>query len=236
MRPVRVIPHRMRHAIRFRADLLRDLPERLDRIETLMLETHEQHVERSKRRWQNALPDPDLTFARRLSGDAFIAKAIEHGAFGPGKSVVEVGPGYGRLLDAALKAGVKFGSWHGIDLSPHNVRFLEERFPEQSWVCADAESVELAVRPDTVLSSLTLKHVYPSFERALANVARGASKVVVDLIEGERRYFERADTYIRWYRRDEVEEIFGRAGFRVVFDRVEHDPDHVRLLAVGYPG
>jgi SAM-dependent methyltransferase len=236
----KVVPHRYRHAVRVRVDALRefrDLPRRLDRLETLVLESHEQHRERGQRRWKDAQPDANLTFGRPLSGDAFVEKAARHGAFGAGKTIVEIGPGYGRLLEAAVRAGVEFERWVGIDLSAKNVAYLEGRFGDRaSFVHADAETVALDRPADTVLSSLTLKHIYPSFETALRNVAAGAQTVVVDLIEGDRRYFQHdGATYIRWYRRDEVEAIFASCGFTVRFDLVEHDADHHRLLVVGSP-
>jgi SAM-dependent methyltransferase len=239
-----VLPQSVRHYVRTRQAAIRDVldaPRRLTRLETLMLESHERIHERSQERWASASPDEELTFGRALTGDAFVAKAELHGAFGDGKTVVEVGPGYGRLLDAALRRGVPFARWVGVDLSPHNVAHLRERFGSDDrceFVNEDAERVALEARADTVLSSLTLKHFYPSFEAALANLVRQAdpgATVVIDLIEGERRYFEDdARTYIRWYTRDEVTGIFQRCGCEVTaFDRVEHDPDHVRLLVVG---
>jgi SAM-dependent methyltransferase len=238
-----VLPHPLRHAVRRRVDALREyreLPQRLERLETLLLESQDGVHERSQRRWAQAAPDVDLTFGRKLTGDAFVAKAAEYGAFGEGKAVVEVGPGYGRLADAALRRGVEFGRWIGVDLSRSNVEHLRERFGADArfeFLNADAETVELPGEADTLVSSLTLKHFHPSFEAALANIAgrmRTGATIVIDLIEGDRRYFEDdAETYIRWYRRDEVSSIFERCGCEVTaFDTVEHDPEHLRLLVV----
>jgi SAM-dependent methyltransferase len=241
-----VLPRSVRHYVRARQAAIRDVldaPRRLTRLETLMLESRERTHERSQERWSSASPDEELTFGRALTGDAFVAKAELSGAFGDGKTVVEIGPGYGRLLDAALRRGVPFARWVGVDLSPHNVAHLRERFGVDGrceFVNEDAERVALDGPADTVLSSLTLKHIYPSFEATLANLARQLNRgatIVIDLIEGERRYFQDdARTYIRWYTPDEVTGIFGRCGCQVTaFDRVEHDPDHVRLLVVGRP-
>jgi SAM-dependent methyltransferase len=222
---------------------IRATPRRLEQLETLALESHERLRERSRGRWVEAPPDVGLTFDRALTGDAFVAKAAAYGAFGPGRTVLEVGPGYGRILEAALRAGAGFDRWIGVDLSPHNVAHLIDRFDlgdRVRFVNADAETVEIGEPIDTFVSSLTLKHVYPSFEGVLRNVAgsmRDGGRIVIDLYEGRRRYFEEDGlTYIRWYTRDEVEAIFESSGCEVeAFDTVEHDPDHRRLLVVGRP-
>jgi SAM-dependent methyltransferase len=202
---------------------------------------------RARKRWLRAQPDRNLTWGYEVSGDAFVAKAEEHGAFGPGKAVLEVGPGYGRLLAACLERGVEFGHYLGVDLSSDNVRYLAERFtqPNVRFICADAETVALDEPIDSLISSLTLKHLFPSFERALVNLARRmrpGGLAVFDLIEGDRRYFERDGvTYIRWYMRPEVEAILDRAGLRLVaYDEVLHIAQARRLLVVarrpGEPG
>jgi hypothetical protein len=126
-----------------------------------------------------------------------------------------------------------------VDLSGQNVRHLEQRFDQDSvrFVEADVEEVELEEPIDALLSSLTFKHLFPSFERALTNLGRQMAPgavAVFDLIEGHRRYFE-ADgvTYIRCYTRDEVRELVDRCGLAVeAFDEVRHHPDMARLLVL----
>ncbi|MGH2951670.1 MAG: class I SAM-dependent methyltransferase [Solirubrobacterales bacterium] len=195
--------------------------------------------DRSRARWLAAQPDADLTWGAELTGDAFIDKAAAHGAFGPGRRVLEIGPGYGRLLRSSIEREVSFESWVGVDLSAENVAFLGGRFPDDRirFVEADVERVSLDQPVDTMLSSLTFKHLFPSFEAALGNLApqlRPGGLVAFDLIEGERRYFEDDGvTYIRWYTREEIDEIVARAGLeRVAFDEVQHHPDITRLLVV----
>jgi SAM-dependent methyltransferase len=195
---------------------------------------------RSRERWRAAKPDPDLTWGAELTGDAFIEKAGEHGAFGPERRVLEIGPGYGRLLRSAVERGAPFESWLGVDLSADNVAHLTAQLGDGErirFVEADVEQVKLEQPVDTVVSSLTFKHLYPTFEAGLTNLApqlRPGGLAVFDLIEGERSYFEEDDvTYIRWYSRDEIDEILGRAGLeRIAFDEVQHHPDITRLLVV----
>ena len=153
--------------------------------------------------------------------------------------MLEIGPGYGRLLRSALEQGVAFESWTGVDLSGENVNHLRREFarPDVDFVVDDVERIELEEPADTMLSSLTFKHLFPSFEAALANLAsqlRPGAVVVFDLIEGRRRYFEDDEvTYIRHYERREVNAILERVGFEsAAFDEVQHHPEIRRLLVV----
>jgi SAM-dependent methyltransferase len=217
-----------------------ELEATLQRVESKLHESRDEAWQRSRERWRAARPDAHLTWGAELTGDAFIEKAEAAGAFGPGRVVVEVGPGYGRLLASALERGAEFESWAGIDLSQENVDHLEGRFGGESraaFQVADVEEVKLDRPADAVLSSLTFKHLYPSFERALTNLGSQLSPggvVLFDLIEGERRYFEEDEvTYIRWYTRDEVRELVERCGLELeAFDEVRHHPDMARLLVI----
>lgn len=213
------------------------VPQRLRRI--LGRESAEDAWQRSRERWRAARPDADLTWGFELSGDEFIERAAEHGAFGSDRTVLEIGPGYGRLLRSALDGGREFGSWIGLDLSETNVAHLHGAFDDArvDFRHGDAESAELGTGVDTVVSSLTFKHMFPSFEGLLANVARQVNPggiVLFDLIEGDRRYFEDDEvTYIRHYGRSEVAQILERCGLELVaFDEVRHHPELVRLLVV----
>ena len=180
----------------------------------------------AKGTWARSEPSPELTWGVELSGRPFWEKAVEYGA---GGRILEVGPGYGRLVRAASG----FESWTGIDISPANIEHLRREFPQHEWILGDVESVR---RPcDTILSSLTFKHFAPSFEKALQNLCNGFSGlVVIDLMEGRglRRYQEDG-SFLRWYTREEVSEIFSRCGLSVEFDYVDHDSEHRRLLAIG---
>jgi SAM-dependent methyltransferase len=195
--------------------------------------------EAAREAWRGVGPHDGLTWERDdLEGDAFIEKAIEHGVHG---TVLEIGPGYGRLAEAAVRLGLPFTHWIGVDLSPANVAHLRERFPDSRFRFeeGDAETFDPGV-VDAVVSSLTLKHVYPSFEPVLAKVGAHLARdgvVVVDLMEGgELRHFEGGrGNFIRSYTRRQVTAIFERCGLTVEFDYVDHTPTRRRLLAVGRP-
>ena len=206
-----------------------------DRQEVEQLEPHE----RSRVRWRAARPNKGLTWGKEVSGEAFIAKAESYGAFAPDTAILEVGPGYGRLLGECLRRKLPFEKYVAVDLSPTNVEYLTKQFgsSDVDVIVGDIETVALDGRFDVVLSSLTLKHLYPSFEAALRNVARhlnpGAT-VIFDLIEGDEQGFPLGrETYCRSYSRAEVEGILSGISLELMaFDEVEHDPEYVRLLVV----
>jgi SAM-dependent methyltransferase len=233
-----VVPKPVRDSLR-RIAGIDDLHARIDELEERLAESREETWERSRTRWREASPTSKLTWDAELTGVAFIEKVVATGGFGPDTDVLEIGPGYGRLLGACLEAGVAFRSYVGVDLSAENVAHLEERFADDrvSFVNADIETVELGRDVDLVISSLTLKHLYPSCERGLANVSsclRPGGRLVFDLIEGERRWWEHDNrTYIRSYSREEVREILARISLTdVSFDEVTHCPGRTRMLVV----
>jgi SAM-dependent methyltransferase len=215
------------------------LEGRLGRAGRRSTETSEEMWERSRRRWREALPVTHLTWGKEVSGDAFILKADAYGAFGPDKRLLEIGPGYGRLLKSLIKHGAAFKSYAGVDLSAENVRYLRETFAGEGFefVHGDVESVRLEAGFDVVMSSLTFKHLFPSFRGALGHLAAQANPgclFLFDLIEGVGKHFEHDGiTYIRSYTRPEVSDALAGAGLKLVaFDEVRHDAEHARLLVV----
>jgi SAM-dependent methyltransferase len=207
------------------------------------LERDGEPVERSKRRWRAAPPGPGLTWGEEVSGQAAVAAAEGHGIFGSGRTVLEVGPGYGRVLRSCLARGAEFERYLALDVSEHNVQHLRATFddPRIEILHGDVESVAVGEPVDAVLSFLTFKHLYPSFRAALANLEpqlRPGAGVMFDLIEGSREYFHRDRlTFIREYSRSEVREILERVSLQLVaFDRVEHAPGRERMLVVAQKG
>ena len=207
----------------------------------ILYELHEKPI--SQIRWSSAKPTNDLTWGRQISGNAFIGKAAEHIGFSTEKSILEIGPGYGRLLRACLEMSIPFSNYYAVELSPINCSYLVTAFnlPNVHIINADAESVDLQCRADIVLSSLTFKHLSPTFEGVLANISRQippSAIIAFDLIEGAGQHFE-ADgvTFIHIYSKDEVMAILERVGLSLVaFDTVRHDADHVRMLVVAAKG
>ena len=194
--------------------------------------------ERSTSRWREARPKLDLTWGEALSGGPFVAKVAEHAQLTEQTRILEIGPGYGRLLTALLEQGLPFASYTGLDLSEFNVSHLSERFadPRIRFLQGNVDSASIP-EFDVGYSSLTFKHFYPTFQAALTNCASAMSehgRMVFDLIEGTRAYFEHDDTtYVHCYQRAEVEKIVAEAGLRVLaFDQVVHGPGQARLLVI----
>jgi 2-polyprenyl-3-methyl-5-hydroxy-6-metoxy-1,4-benzoquinol methylase len=215
------------------------LHQRIDHLEAQMRVLEPGGWERSQERWRNVAPNEGLTWGYELSGDAFIAKASEYDAFSQDKKVLEIGPGYGRLLKACLDRSAPFAEYLGVDISPQNVDHLRQHFADKrvSFAIGDVTSMVLEKRYDVVLSSLVFKHLYPTFETALRNCVpqlNPQALICFDLIEGSGAVFESDGvTYIKPYTRSEVSQILRRCGLDLVeFTSVRHDETHERLLTV----
>ena len=195
--------------------------------------------ETSRARWKDANPDKALTWGRAVSGDAFIDKVGAHGGFERIPTVLELGPGYGRLPRAILAKSIGFSRYLGIDISETNVKYLRQEFPsnKMQFIRADAETCSLDITFDTFIASLVMKHLFPTFEACLGNLARFANpggRFFFDLLEGDRQFFEDDGvTFIHYYTKEGVQGILRKIGLDLAaFDLVEHDPEHVRLLVV----
>lgn len=195
--------------------------------------------ERSRVRWRNAAPVGHLTWGKEIGGEHFISKMNQHGAFSPGQALLEIGPGYGRLLKSILQAEAPFQTYLGVDLSAQNIEFLSETFSDEriAFQHGDIETGTFNQKFDVVFSSLTFKHLYPSFERVLQNVSHALNPgalVFFDLLEGSGEHFEHDGlTYLRHYTKEEVSGILNRCGLRLfAWDEVAHTPEQKRLLVV----
>jgi SAM-dependent methyltransferase len=195
--------------------------------------------ERSRTRWRKAPGDwRGLTWGQDLTGDAFIQTAERYAGFGADKHILEIGPGYGRLLKACLDRGVPFASYLGLDLSEETCAYLRDRFPHGNvrFEQGDVEAASFDAEFDVVISSATLQHLYPSMEPALSHLranARDGCVFCIDLPEGTFTGFEQDEvTFIHQYTQSDLLEIYGRVGLEhVAFDQVVHGPGLERLFA-----
>ncbi|MCX6581870.1 MAG: class I SAM-dependent methyltransferase [Candidatus Aminicenantes bacterium] len=195
--------------------------------------------ERSRKRWRESEPEKGLTWGKEISGDNFIKKLKPYVNFNEEKKILDIGPGYGRLLKSCLGMKIPFKKYVGLDLSQKNVDFLKVTFPGESmeFIKGDVEKVGFNDRFDIVYSSLTFKHLFPSFKNSLKNLSefmKPGAIIAFDLVEGNSRVFEEDHvTYLRSYTKEEVTGILYKIPFEFVsFDQVEHDPGFIRLLVV----
>jgi SAM-dependent methyltransferase len=216
-----------------------ELQEHIKVLETIVYESKEDVWSRSRQRWEKSVPDAGLTWGKEVTGDAFVEKANLYKAFGEDKIILEIGPGYGRLLKSINERKFKFKNFIGVDISKDVTDYLTKQFPGKNieFINADAEKVELKTKVDVIISSLTFKHLYPSFEKTVLNLnnyLNTGGLYIFDLLEGQGKSFENdGKTYIHKYTQKEITEILNRCGLELVkFDEVKHDADHARLLVV----
>jgi SAM-dependent methyltransferase len=216
-----------------------ELEERVSAIEELVFPA-EQLWELSKSRWQSAKPDVELTWGKNLKGDAFVKRVLTQLSDTQACNVLEIGPGYGRLLESWCRAGGTFNRYVGVDLSPQNISLLKDKFKfmaKAEFICGDIETLRLDEQYEVVMSSLTFKHLYPTFENGLKNVSRFVKQqglIFFDVPEGlDKRWQARERTYLRAYSRDEIAGILGRVRLDLLgFEEVKHAPGYSRLLVI----
>ncbi|MEZ5491193.1 MAG: class I SAM-dependent methyltransferase [Gammaproteobacteria bacterium] len=225
--------------IQFLLEQNEQLARRVTQLENKFYGSLDELQRDSKARWKNSRPDEILTWGRQIPGTAFVENARGHDLFGPEKSILEIGPGYGRLLIAMQQENVPFKDYLGVDLSANQVAYLSDKFANDRihFLLGDAESFTPDQQFDSALSSLTFKHLFPSFKPAIDNISKylkPGGRLCIDFIEGNRRLFE-ADgvTFVRHYTRAEITGILESAGFdEVLFDQVTHTEGFTRLLAL----
>jgi ubiquinone/menaquinone biosynthesis C-methylase UbiE len=242
---MKILPEKLRQylknrlGIQFLLDQNEQLVRRVAMLESQLYESRDDLEQDARHRWEISNPDVHLTWGEEISGDAFITQAMSYDLFGKDKNVLEIGPGYGRLLTSMLKKEVEFAGYLGVDISESQVHHLSKSFADENtnFVQGNAETFNTDNRFDVLISSLTLKHIFPTFEKAIGNVSRfmnPGALTFIDFIEGDSRKFEDdGQTYVRHYTRDELTNIMGVAGFEIVnFDVVKHTDEHSRLVVI----
>ena len=76
----------------------------------------------------------------------------------------------------------------GVNLSANNVAYLQRTFQDQrcKFLQGDIEKLESSSHFDLLISSLVMKDLFPTFEKALTNISRfmrNKSLMIFDLRE-----------------------------------------------------
>ena len=185
-----------------------------------------------------------------MAGDAFVEVVLARVALGVAATIVEIGPGYGRLLDALLRRGAPFARYIGVDISAARIGRLRERFqdPRIEFVEGDVlAGLSLDAAADLTIASAVFEHLYPDFSGALDAIARSTRPgggIAVDFIrddadvEKSAAWFDR-ETYLRMYSTAELRARLEQSGFeltdtaRISFGRDVLDREITRTVVVG---
>jgi ubiquinone/menaquinone biosynthesis C-methylase UbiE len=188
----------------------------------------ENQLNRSKERWRGDEPDAGLTWGVRMEGDEFVRFVRSHARLDEQSTIVEVGPGYGRILGAMLKERIPFRRYVGLEISASRVERLRQQFADPRIEFREADvlqPLDLGGAPaDLTFSSAVFEHLYPDFGAALRTIAsftKVGGSVALDFVrdddylEKSAAWFEKETTYIRVYAISELEELFRKNGFEV---------------------
>jgi len=180
----------------------------------------------SQARWRADEPDDGLTWGVRMSGNEFVRVLLSHCKL-DNATIVEIGPGYGRLLDTLLKHSIPFRRYIGLEISASRVARLREHFrnPRIEFIQADVlEDVHLDAVADVTFSSAVFEHLYPDFGRALQTISRFTrldGAVVIDFIRDDNDVDKAAswfdgETYMRTYSAQELKTLFEAHEFTII--------------------
>ena len=183
--------------------------------------------ERAKWRWGHAIEREWLTWGRILPGDNILAAVGRHARLARAR-ILEIGPGYGRFVEALVRKRVPFQSYTGIDLSPQRSRELRQKYSERvqgsgfgvqqtdahvlnpeprtlnptvRFVWGDIESVrdmEPLGRFDLIVATLVFKRLCPTFQLAATNCRHA-------LVPGGKLIFDVPETGVDWPATEEAQ-------------------------------
>lgn len=206
-------------------------------------------------RWKSCKPNVELTWGKQLTGDAFLEIGQKYLNFSPEKSILELGPGYGRILSSIISKKIPFKNYFGLDISENNISILREKFnqPNISFLQAEFSSIQLKNKFDYILSSLTLKHQYPTFLNTIKNLSKFLNKggrfffdlqvnhnilneINIDQLEEfgpQMGSFEEDGVFLGFYSKKEASLLIEKASLKLIAtDYVTHSADMGPRLVV----
>jgi phytanoyl-CoA hydroxylase len=184
----------------------------------------EKLLELSQTRWRADEPDEGLTWGVAMVGDEFVRFLTAQVPLSGSSTIVEIGPGYGRILAALLKHQVPFRRYIGLEISAARVARLRNEFRDPRIEFREADvlaGLELDATADLTFSSAVFEHLYPDFGAALKTIStftKPGGAVVLDFVRADetletaQNWFER-ETYIRVYSLSEMKAVFAKHAF-----------------------
>lgn len=152
--------------------------------------------------------------------------------------VVEIGPGYGRLLRHMLKEGIRFAKFTGFDISQSRVHALTTelrtgtRQSRMEFKLCDVMAQDFGQTFDTLLCSSTFEHFYPDCGPVVQNIAKNLAKggrLFIDFPnwadDPDFKYNSispGSGEYVRFYAEQEVRAICAEAGIELQLHPVCH--------------
>ncbi len=178
-----------------------------------------------KNAWKRAHPTRALTWNADMTGDEFVGLVRKNAGSDLGR-VMEIGPGYGRLITSILRDQLGFAEYLGVDISPQNVPFLREKFGREGERPVRFENADFFEfeppaphgRPfDTIISAAVFLHLYPSVEPAMKRcraLLRDGGRLCFDVPGGRERYVDISrQNFVRSYTPEELKAIADAAGY-----------------------
>jgi SAM-dependent methyltransferase len=197
----------------------------------------------SQKRWYGDEPPEGLTWGRVMTGDSLWDLYERYHRFTSEDKILEIGPGYGRLLKTALARNIPFHSYTGLELSKARVNRLRCEFDQANvnFIDGDIDIWRSELKFNIVICSSTFEHLYPDCRAALHNIYNHLApdaNIFIDFIgniprkifgidlpsltsdlirrmKTSLRWFEPSGTYIRIYSTHELLRIFGECGYAV---------------------
>jgi SAM-dependent methyltransferase len=182
----------------------------------------------SERRWRNSLPGPALTWDSWMTGDSFVDQVDRFFQFKPDTEILEIGPGYGRLLKTLLARQKQFLRFVGVDLSRACTAALRQQYQSarMQFFAGNGDTYPYPQSYNLILASATFEHLFPSIAACLAHLSqcmRPGARMFADFISHDgslsisRAYFEpEQGAFIRIYSEQELRKFFADAGLDVI--------------------
>jgi SAM-dependent methyltransferase len=197
---------------------------------------------KAESRWRGDEDGASLTWGNIITGDTFVDAIDRNFTFSPETQILEVGPGYGRLLKTLLHRNRPFRHFQGIDPSESRVHNLSRIFGSSrvDFIVGNCGTFRPGSAVDLVISSATFEHLFPSIQQTLSNLhasLRPGGSIFADFITSDEllnvsmAYFEDDElggAFIRIYSRDELLKFFSTAGFGQI--------DIVHPILLGHDG